>query len=198
MSSQAVTAHPFLVPITSLRHQPGARRVERRQAPLRGDGPGGTLAVSGSAVPAGEDVVVDVVLEVADGGIVVAGEVQAPWVGECRRCLRPLRRTLVAPVRELYAPRGADQDEETYPLGTDTLDLGPLARDAVLLSLPLAPLCRPDCPGLCPECGADLNEGACSCPAPPADPRWSVLDALRDPPPAPGRAAPGPRSRGRD
>ena len=57
----------------------------------------------------------------------------------------------------------ADLDEDTYPLEGDQLDLRPLVRDALLLELPLAPLCREDCRGLCAECGADLNLGPCQC-----------------------------------
>jgi uncharacterized protein len=73
-----------------------------------------------------------------------------------------------------------DDDEETYALGVDHLDLEPLARDAVLLNLPLAPLCRADCAGLCPICGADLADGDCGCDEESGDPRWAALDALRD------------------
>jgi uncharacterized protein len=51
----------------------------------------------------------------------------------------------------------------------------------VLLDAPTTPLCRPDCAGLCPQCGADRNEQACACQPPPADPRWSALDALKAP-----------------
>jgi uncharacterized protein len=88
-------------------------------------------------------------------------------------------------VRELYRPhgrlRGADDDEETYELSGEHLDLAPLVRDALLLSLPLAPLCGPDCPGLCPSCGADLSVGTCGCPQTAADKRWAALDVLRGP-----------------
>jgi uncharacterized protein len=90
---------------------------------------------------------------------------------------------LHAEVRELYRPRngavGDDEDEDTYPLTGEQLDLAPLVRDALLLSLPLAPLCRPDCAGLCPVCGAELAEGPCGCDTTPTDPRWSALDDLR-------------------
>ena len=75
-------------------------------------------------------------------------------------------------------PRWPDADEDAYPLVDDELDLEPLVRDAVLLELPLAPLCREDCAGLCPQCGANRNEGACGCAAP-RDPRWATLDVLR-------------------
>jgi uncharacterized protein len=77
-----------------------------------------------------------------------------------------------------HANREADLDEDTYPLEGDQLDLRPLVRDALLLELPLAPLCQPDCLGLCPRCGADLNTGPCSC-VPDRDPRWGALDVLQ-------------------
>ncbi len=60
----------------------------------------------------------------------------------------------------------------------DQVDLELVSREAILLDLPLAPLCREDCAGLCPTCGIDLNEGACDCAPSTADPRWSALDAL--------------------
>jgi uncharacterized protein len=172
-----VSADPFLVPITNLRRHPGARRAEERRGRL------GTLSVAGSQLPANADVVVAVVLEVAMGGIAVSGTVAAPWAAECRRCLRPIEGTIVASVRELYRPAGkAEDEEETYLLGPDHLDLRPLARDAVLLELPLAPLCRPDCAGLCPSCGVDRNDIACGCDTRAVDPRWSPLDVLRPDP----------------
>jgi uncharacterized protein len=100
--------------------------------------------------------------------------------------------TVDVDVRELYRPRREREpdegDEETYELGTDTLDLAPLARDAVLLGLPMALLCREDCQGLCDRCGADLNDGPCPCPEAPVDDRWAVLDVLRDPPPPSARS----------
>jgi uncharacterized protein len=142
--------------------------------------------VTGSEVPSGAEVDIDAVLEVVNGGIVVLGTVTAPWVGECRRCLGEVRGELAVEVREIYEPRTAGEEaelieaeEETYPLMGDQLDLMPLARDAVLLNLPLAPLCRDDCAGLCPTCGWDRNEGQCGCPAEDPDPRWATLDALR-------------------
>jgi uncharacterized protein len=175
-------APPFRVNVAGLRRTPGARRRECRTGPIDG------LAVTASRVPRGSDVVADVVLEASDGGIVASGTVRARWVGECRRCLRDVGGDLVVDVRELYEdlrPHGndpaeaAEAAEETYPLTDESIDLLPLARDAILLHLPQAPLCRPDCAGLCPTCGADRNEGPCDCPPPGGDPRWAALDALR-------------------
>ena len=163
--------NPFAVNVTTLRRQPGARREEHRRGPLP------DLAVSGSTVPPGADVQVDAVLEAVHGGVVVSADVAAPWVGECRRCLRPIAGEVSSHVRELYEEHS--DGEETYPLRGDQVDLGALARDAVLLELPLAPLCIEDCLGLCPECGANRNESDCGHVMSTIDTRWAALDALR-------------------
>ncbi len=157
-----------------MRKVAGATRHEVRQGVIDGLG-----AVS-VTVPDGSPVVADLTLSSYPGGITAVGTVSAPWVGECRRCGGPVAGTLAAAVRERYAPvGGTDEDEEAYPLTGDELDLEPLARDAALLELPLAPLCSADCKGLCPQCGANWNLTTCAC-APARDPRWSVLDPLRD------------------
>ncbi|HET9691888.1 MAG TPA: DUF177 domain-containing protein [Acidimicrobiales bacterium] len=174
-----MTRSPWLVPVTAIRRTPGARQAEHRTGAI------GELVVAGSRVPADAEASADVVLDVIDGGIEVGGRVAAPWVGECRRCLRPVTGCLDVAVRELYRPHarevGGDADEETYPLAGELLDLAPMVRDALLLELPLAPLCSDDCAGLCPTCGALLADGPCGCDHRPADPRWSALDALGDP-----------------
>jgi uncharacterized protein len=172
-----MTTNPWLVPITSLRRSLGNRRHELRSGPID------ELRVADSRVPSGAEASADLTLDSVDGGIEVAGTVLAPWEGECRRCLKPVSGTVGAEVREVYRPRPPgeppDQDEETYPLSGELLDLRPLVRDAILLELPIAPLCGEDCEGLCPTCGADLNDGPCGCPPPSGDPRWAALDVLR-------------------
>jgi uncharacterized protein len=168
-------ARPFVVPVASLRKVNGTTRDETRAGVID------DLAAVGVSVPEGEPVVAEVTLSSYPGGITAAGTVRAPWRGECRRCGGQIGGTLEAHVRERYAPAGGSEaDEEAYHLEGDELDLGPLARDAVLLELPLAPLCSPGCLGLCPQCGANWNEDGCDC-APPGDPRWAALDTLRDP-----------------
>ncbi|HMC52469.1 MAG TPA: DUF177 domain-containing protein [Acidimicrobiales bacterium] len=152
----------------------GSRQREERHGPIDG------LAVSGSQVPAGREVSVDLVLEAVHGGVMATGAVRAPWVAECRRCLGVARGEVEAQVRELFEPDPHQPvEDDTYPLTGDQLDLQPLARDAVLLELPLAPLCTEGCLGLCPTCGANLNQGRCACPAAGGDPRWGALDVLR-------------------
>jgi uncharacterized protein len=169
---------PFLVQVAALRKQSGSTRVEHRVGLIPGLG-----AVS-VVVPDDEPIVLDVTLSSYPGGITAHGTVSASWRGECRRCGGPVQGTAVAEVRERYAPKGGTgHDEEAYPLAGDELDLEPLARDAVLLDLPLAPLCQDDCAGLCPACGTNRNTDSCDC-APATDPRWAVLDNLRDEGPA--------------
>jgi uncharacterized protein len=174
------------VPIGGLRRTPGARQQVARAGAV------GRLAVVGSMVPAEATVHVDAVIEAVGGGVVVTGTVSSPWEGECRRCLGPVRGTLEVAVREIYErpTRAADDpalagepetDEMTYRLGVDTLDLLPMVRDALVLDLPLAPLCRPDCAGLCPTCGTDRNVGPCGCVEEVIAPGWAALDALRSP-----------------
>lgn len=173
--------NPFLVNVAALRPTAGGRHHVVRSGPLDG------LEITSSSVPSGAEVEVDVDLEVVDGGVVATGTVSFPWVGECRRCLRLVTGRIVTPVREIFerAPRIRvedldDADEsETYPLMGDTVDLVPLARDAVLLNLPLAPLCREDCVGLCPMCGADLQEQPCDCIDQPGHPVWAALHELQ-------------------
>jgi uncharacterized protein len=166
-----MTQRPFVVNVATLRRQPGASRRERCGGPIP------DLAVTGSSVPVGSPVVVDVLLESVHGGILATGSVAAPWSGECRRCLAVARGELRSTVRELFEPSG--DPEQTYPLRGDQLDLEPLARDAVLLELPQVPLCIEECLGLCPVCGINRNEVSCSCQTDTVDPRWAPLDALK-------------------
>ncbi len=171
---RAKKARPFIVASAALRKQVGTSRHEHR----RGSIPG--LAALGVVVPDEAEVDVDLTLSSYPGGIMAVGVVTAPWVGECRRCGGPVSGTVVSSVRERFAPAGGSgQDEDAYRLSGDELDLEPLARDAVLLDLPLAPLCAEACLGLCPRCGANWNLGQCECP-PELDPRWSALDSLLD------------------
>jgi len=154
-----------------LRHHPGSVSHEVRAGALPG------LTVIESRVPDDALVTVDVTVQVAEGAVVAHGTVSAPWVGVCRRCLRPAAGEIETEVRELFEPDGDGDD--TYPLRGDQVDLEPLARDAVLLGLPLAPLCTEGCLGLCPICGANRNEGDCGHRDQPTDPRWAGLDVLK-------------------
>ncbi len=168
-------SYPFVVPVAALRRAVGSSRHEVCRGTIVG------LAAVSVWVPEGEPVVADLTLSSYPGGLEARGTVTASWVGECRRCGGAIASGVTAAVRERFtAEGGTDLDEDAYPLSGDELDLEPLARDAVLLELPLAPLCSPECRGLCPQCGANWNLAACDC-VPAGDPRWSALDVLRDP-----------------
>ena len=166
-----MAARPFLVNVADLVRRPGAHRRERLSGHLSG------LRVVAASVPSDSEVVVDTLLEWVTDGVLATGTASAQWTGECRRCLGPVGGQLAVEFRELFSP--AVDEGDGYPLRGDQLDLEPLAREAVLLELPLVPLCAADCQGLCPTCGADLNQGACGCVVEVMDPRWAALDALR-------------------
>lgn len=110
-------------------------------------------------------------------GVLASGELTGVMTLRCARCLAPFERTFSVEVQELFAPEVAPAEDE-YPVIEGFLDLEPMIRDAVVLAMPLAPLCMPDCLGLCPRCGGDRNRGECSCP-PETDPRWAPLSSIR-------------------
>ena len=170
MSESKAASAELVVNVADLVHRPGARRHERLSSPL------GEIRVVDVSIPAGAEVVVDVMLEWVSDGILVTGTVEAPWQADCRRCLEPVKGETTVKVRELFEERF--HEGETYPLRHDTVDLGMLAREALLLELPWAPVCAEDCRGLCPDCGADLNRGECRCRPSWRDERWAGLDAL--------------------
>jgi uncharacterized protein len=160
----------WVVGITELRRAPAVPRQVHLVAPLPG------LHVADVRVPDDADVTADLALEVlVDGGRLTAiGVVRAPWVGECRRCLQPVEEVLEVELSEVFEPDPTDE-ADTYPLAGDRVDLEAPVRDAVLLGLPLAPLCRDDCPGPDPE-GHPVGDEVVR-PADP-DPRWAALADL--------------------
>jgi uncharacterized protein len=146
--------------VADLLSRPSRRREEHLSVEV------GDLAVVGSRVVAGKALRIDLLLEALNEAVVVKGTTAATWAGECRRCLSPLEETLRAPILEIF---------EVDPTEGET---HPLVREAVLLELPLAPLCHADCAGLCPQCGIDRNVADCGCAEEEHDPRWAGLDQL--------------------
>lgn len=107
----------------------------------------------------------------------------------CDRCLAPIEQPVVADLDLMIetAPVSRHQAEEVElgedDLGVlhvegDVLDTEPLIAEQVQLNIPMKPLCRPDCQGLCARCGAELNQGPCGCKQERMDPRWEALKAL--------------------
>jgi uncharacterized protein len=124
------------------------------------------MGVEMARVPAGADLELEVQLEGVAEGVLVTASVTAPLAGECARCLEPFTSATEVRFQELFAleseeATGSDQADvvESYRLdGSGQLDLEPALRDAVVLELPLSPLCEDDCKGLCPECGVRLAD----------------------------------------
>lgn len=140
------------------------------------------LGVELIGVPPGADIDLDLRLESVMEGVLVSGVATVPLAGECGRCLESVDDTLTVDLQELFAypesDTGSDDDEDLARMEGDLLDLEPVLRDAVVLALPLTPLCREDCGGLCVECGERLDDlpedhahGA-------PDPRWAALQGL--------------------
>ena len=137
----------------------------------------GTVQFTGMAQLAGE-------------GMRLQGHLHGEIAPACARCLEAIPMVVERDLDLLYQPEsviGESAEVEIHTPDTDIsffagpgVDVADVAREQILLALPMQPLCRPDCRGLCPRCGANLNQGACDC-APEADPRWSALKTLRKP-----------------
>ena len=164
-------ASPLLVNVAELLRRAGSIREIDRQIDVA------EFVFDDARIVEGSKVDVELTLEALTDGIVVHGKLQADWKFECRRCLCPLTGHTEVEVQELY--QAVISDPDAYPITGEQLDLLEMARENVLLAVPLAPLCRADCPGLCPQCGADLQSASCSCSRQVRDERWAALDALK-------------------
>jgi len=114
-------------------------------------------------------------------GIYLRGALNSKIEQQCVRCLEDAEVPIIMQMDELfyYPPRTAP--EGAHVVGENGyIDLAPLVRELAWLAVPMRPLCKPDCPGLCMECGQNLNHGNCSCEVDDIDPRLSVLKQLLD------------------
>jgi len=137
------------------------------------------------SVPVGDDVELDIRVESVVEGVLVSGTVTATVTGECSRCLDPLSDLVTVDITELYAYPDSATDvstdaDEVSRVVDDLVDTEPVARDAMLLALPQAPLCAEDCAGLCPECGRKRAEVGPDHRHESIDPRWAALAQRRD------------------
>jgi uncharacterized protein len=134
------------------------------------------------SVPEGADLALDLRLEAVMEGVLISGTASAVAEGDCGRCLDPVSVPLSVDLMELYAypgHEGPDDDDDVGRLDGDFIDLEPRLRDAVVLALPLQPVCSADCPGLCPTCGARLADEPPGHTHEQLDPRWSALQGLQ-------------------
>jgi uncharacterized protein len=171
---------PLVFDTRELGRRPGSMKKLSRSVPAPAD-----LGVEVIGVPEGTTIELEMRLESVMEGVLVTGTARAPLKGECVRCLDPLERELDAEFQEMYSypeARTGDEtpdgdEEETYSLEGDLIDLEPVLRDAVVLALPMQPVCRDDCPGLCSECGARLADDP-DHHHEAADPRWAALQGF--------------------
>jgi uncharacterized protein len=171
---------PTAVDITRLGRRPGAMVTLRHtvSSPSR-------VGLDMIAIPQGAPLELDLRIESVSEGVLVTGTVAGPTVGECSRCLTPVNGRVQISLTELFAyPDSATEattkEDEVGHVVDNTVDLEQSIIDAVGLELPFAPLCTPDCPGLCPECGVALAS------EPDhhhdrIDPRWAKLAGMLPP-----------------
>lgn len=181
--------NPLVIDTHELGRRPGAlQRLTRTVDAPRDLGIQGVVGV-----PEGTPVELDLRLESVMEGVLVTGTARATAEGECVRCLEPVELELEADFQEMFSypdadDRGrpvaepgddAEDDEDRLFVEDGLIDLEAVLRDAVVLALPMQPVCREDCPGLCAECGArladdpDHHHDA-------VDIRWAALQGLAD------------------
>jgi uncharacterized protein len=146
----------------------------------------GPLATSGRAEVIHEhrgpkDIVADIRLK---------GQYSGGFRQPCARCVEPVEIQLASDFDLIFRPAVADAEPTERSITApeteigyyqkDSLALEDVLREQVLLALPVRTLCRPDCKGLCPRCGANRNLQPCNCDTGPSDPRWEALSGLRD------------------
>jgi uncharacterized protein len=109
-------------------------------------------------IQAGSDLLLDLRFEEVSAGVLVTARATATLAGECARCLDEFTTATQVEFQELFVAEAEESGADEYLLDGDLLDLEPALRDALVLDLPLSPLCADDCPGLCSTCGIRLAD----------------------------------------
>ncbi|MEU5687966.1 YceD family protein [Streptomyces venezuelae] len=170
MSTRLDHRNPLVFDTHELGRRPGA--MQRLTREIEAPGPPAAFGIEGVVgVPQGAPVELEIRLESVMEGVLVTGTARASAEGECVRCLEPLELELDADFQEMFSypdadDRGrtaepaddAEEDENRLYLEDGMFDLEPVLRDAVVLALPMQPVCQDDCPGLCSQCGVRLAD----------------------------------------
>ncbi|WP_197498505.1 YceD family protein [Mycobacterium scrofulaceum] len=183
-TSQRRQSSPMSIDITKLGRRPGAMVTLRKTVPSPS-----RIGLDMIAIAQDAPLELDLQIQSVSEGVLVTGTVDAPTVGECSRCLTPVNGRVQVRLTELFAypdstTEATTEEDEVGHIVDDTIDLEQSIVDAVGLELPFAPVCTPDCPGLCPECGVALA-------AEPGhrhdriDPRWAKLAGMFPEPDSP-------------
>jgi uncharacterized protein len=172
---------PMAVDITRLGRRPGAMVTLRDTVPSPS-----RIGLDMIAIQQGAPLELDLRVESVSEGVLVTGTVAGPTVGECSRCLTAVNGRVQVALTELFAypdsaTEATTEEDEVGHVVDATIGLEQSIIDAVGLELPFAPVCTPDCPGLCPECGVALaNEPGHHHDR--IDPRWAKLAGRLEPP----------------
>ncbi|MHA3022654.1 YceD family protein [Mycobacterium sp. BMJ-28] len=172
--------NPLVIDISRLGHRPGSMITVQDTVPAPAN-----IGLDLIRIEQGAPVELDLVLQSVSEGVLVTGSVAAPTRGDCVRCLEPLTGHVSIELTELFAYPGSTteettDDDEVGHVVDDRVDLEQPIVDAVGLALPFTPLCREDCPGLCPDCGVALSSAEPGHGHDKIDPRWAKLAALKD------------------
>lgn len=164
--------NPLLVNASELLRRPGSVKSFDLDVQPSSIGLDSSLLIPDSPIS------VHLTAESLTDGVVINGHVRVAFRGECRRCLGAIEGYVDVEVHELYQVNVSDPD--AFPIVGDQIDLVPMVRENVLLEVPEAPVCRPDCAGLCPQCGIDRNTQTCDCVLETGDSRWAALEGWRE------------------
>ncbi|QIP88468.1 DUF177 domain-containing protein [Streptomyces sp. Tu 2975] len=189
MSTRLDHRNPLVFDTHELGRRPGALQRLSRTV----DAPQDLGIADVIGVPEGAPVELDLRLESVMEGVLVTGTARATAEGECVRCLEPLRQEVAADFQEMFTypdaddrgrsrtaePADDEEDEDRLFLEDGLFDLEPVLRDAVVLALPMQPVCRETCEGLCPECGVRLDENP-DHHHDAVDIRWAALQGLAE------------------
>ncbi|MDR1851734.1 MAG: DUF177 domain-containing protein [Propionibacteriaceae bacterium] len=168
-------ANPLVFSIHDLGGRSGQNLEIRRQAPAP---EGFGLELIG--IPVGSAIDLDVKFEGAGDGVWVTGDAQFQLVGSCSRCLIELDYDDETSFEEFFYFSAPEGEEEPALVTEEAIDITEVLRDQVLVDLPFQPLCKPDCLGLCPTCGVNLNENPDHHHDAETDPRWDMLKSWQE------------------
>ncbi|MFY9337734.1 MAG: DUF177 domain-containing protein [Mycobacterium sp.] len=169
------TRSPLVLDVSRLGRRPGSIRTIQQTVPSPA-----RIGLDLIAIPQGADLDLDLRLESVSEGVLVSGSVSGPTRGECARCLEPITGEVEVVLTELFAypdsaTESTTEDDEVGRVIDQTVNLEQPIIDAVGLALPFVPLCSPDCPGLCPQCGIALSTAGPGHHHDQIDPRWAKL-----------------------
>ena len=180
-AAQPRPGSPLAVNVARLGRRPGSMFAVHDVVPSPA-----RIGVEMIGIQAGAPLELDLRVESVSEGVLVTGTLTAPTTGECSRCLTPFDGRVEVGLTELFAyphsiTEATTEEDEVGRVVNDIVDLEQPIIDAVGLELPFSPVCQPDCPGLCPQCGIPLATAEPDHHHDEIDPRWAKLAAMLRP-----------------